>query len=61
MIKEKVGVSLIEEKLRETRLRWFRHVKRRGVNAPVRMCDAINLIHCRRGRGAAKDELKRGH
>ena len=37
-----------------TRLRWFAHVKKRSVNAPVRRCDAINLLHCRRGRRRPK-------
>jgi len=32
VIREKVGVAPIEEKLRDTRLRWFGHVKMRGVN-----------------------------
>ena len=50
VIMEKVGVVPIEEKLRETRLRWFRHVKRRSVNAAVRRCETIKLIHYRRGR-----------
>ena len=35
-IRERVGVAILEEKLRKTRLRWFGHVKRRCVNAPVR-------------------------
>jgi len=51
VIREKVRVATIEEKLRETRLRWFGHVKRRGVNAPARRCEAINLTHCIIGRG----------
>jgi len=49
VIRKKVRVAPIEEKWRETRLKWFVHVKRRGVNAPVRRHGAINLIHCRRG------------
>jgi len=49
VIRERVGVAHIEEKLRETRLRWFGHVKRRSANAPVRRCKAIDLLHCRRG------------
>jgi len=53
-IRDRVGVAPLEEKLRETRLRWFGHVKRRSVNAPVRRCEAINLLHCRRGRGRPK-------
>ena len=51
VIREKVGVAPIEEMLRETRLRWFKHVKRRSADAPVRRCKEINLMHCRRGRG----------
>ena len=53
MIREHAGVAPLEEKLRETRLRWFGHVKR-SVNAPVRRGEAINLLHCRRGRGRPK-------
>ena len=34
-----VEVAPIEEKLRETRLRWFGHVKRRSVADPVRKCE----------------------
>ena len=51
MIREKVVVAPFEEKMRESRLRWFGHVKRRRVNAPVRRCMEIKLMHCRRGRG----------
>jgi len=40
--------------LKETRLRWFGHVKRRDVNEPVRKCEMISLIHYRRGRGQPK-------
>ena len=54
MIRERVGVAPLEEKLRETRLRWFGHVKRRSVNTPVRRCEAINHLQCRRGRGRPK-------
>jgi len=54
VIREKVRVALIEEKLKKTRLRWFGHVKRTGVNAAVTRCEAINLIHCRRGRRRLK-------
>ena len=49
VFREKVGVAPIKEKLRETRLRWFWHVKIRGVNAPVRSYKGIKIIHYRRG------------
>ncbi|KAF3658415.1 putative pre-mRNA-processing factor 6-like [Capsicum annuum] len=32
-IREKVGVTPVENKMREVRLRWFRHVMRRGMDA----------------------------
>jgi len=47
-------VAPLEEKLREARLRWFGHVKRRCVNAPVRRYEKISLSHYRRGRGRPK-------
>ena len=51
VIREKVGVAPIEEKLRDARLRWFGCVKRMGVNAPVWRCEVISLIHCRKWGG----------
>ena len=54
VIRERVGVASLEDKLRETRLRWFGHVKRRSVSAPVRRGEAIHLLDCRRGRGCPK-------
>jgi len=47
VIREQVGVAPPEEKLRETKLRWFGHVKR-SVNKPSRRYETINLLHCRR-------------
>jgi len=41
IIRNKVGVVPIEEKMRETRLRWFGHVTRRPRDAPVRRVDEI--------------------
>jgi len=54
VIRERVGVAPLEEKVRETRLRWFKHVKRRSVDAPVRRCEALDLVHYSRGRGRSK-------
>ena len=53
LMRERVGVAPLEEKMRETRLRWYGHVKR-SVDAPVRRCEAINLLHYRKGRGRSK-------
>ncbi|KAL6521744.1 hypothetical protein OROGR_018313 [Orobanche gracilis] len=36
VIREKVRVASIEDKMMENRLRWFGHVSRRPVDAPVR-------------------------
>jgi len=54
VIRERVGVAPLEEKLREARLRWFGHIKRRSVDAPVRRCEALDLVHYRRERGRPK-------
>ncbi|KAF3647209.1 putative pre-mRNA-processing factor 6-like, partial [Capsicum annuum] len=53
-IREKVGVTSVECKMREARLRWFGHVKRRGMDAPVRSCERLALDGFRRGRGRPK-------
>ena len=54
VIKERVGVAPLEEKLRETRLRSFGHIKRRSVDGPVRRCEALYLLHYRGGRERSK-------
>jgi len=53
-----VEVAPIEEKMRESRLRWFGHVKRRSVVAPVRRCEMIVPPSGKRGRGRPKKSLK---
>ncbi|PKA51537.1 isoleucyl-tRNA synthetase [Apostasia shenzhenica] len=35
-IRKKVGVAPIEDKLRESQLKWFGHLNRRPIEAPVR-------------------------
>ncbi|XP_070008330.1 uncharacterized protein [Nicotiana sylvestris] len=54
VIQNKVGVAPVEAKMREARLRWFRHVKRRRADAPVRRCERLALEGERRGRGRPK-------
>ena len=41
IIRNKVGVVPIEEKMRETRLRWFSHVRRRPRDTPIRKVDEM--------------------
>ncbi|XP_047264279.1 uncharacterized protein LOC124896666 [Capsicum annuum] len=52
-VREKVGVALLEDKMREGKLRWFRHVMRRGTNALVRRCERLALDGFRRKRVAS--------
>ncbi|XP_070039517.1 uncharacterized protein [Nicotiana tomentosiformis] len=53
-IQKKVGAAPIDDKMREVRLRWFRHMPRRSQDAPVRRCELLALMGIRRGRGRAK-------
>ena len=57
VIRDLAKVAPIEDEMRETRLRWFGHVKRRSVEAPVRRCKMINIPEGRRGRGRSKKSL----
>ncbi|XP_070025231.1 uncharacterized protein [Nicotiana sylvestris] len=54
VIRDKVGETPVEAKMREARLRWFRYVKRRSIDAPVRRCERLALGGERRGRGRPK-------
>ena len=48
IIREKIKVAPIEDKLRESTLRWFSHVKKKRMDAPGRRCNSINL-HLQKG------------
>ena len=50
-IRTKIGVASIEEKMRENRLRWFDHVRRRPTNVPVHRVECIKLGQVKRARG----------
>ncbi|GJT83013.1 hypothetical protein Tco_1057355 [Tanacetum coccineum] len=56
-----LNVDSIIDKMREGRLRWFGHVKRKPQNAPVRRVEAM-LVEGSRRRGRPKlrweDRLK---
>ena len=54
VIGERVRVAHLEDKLRETRLRSFGHVRRRSMSALVRRCEALDLLRSRRGKGRPK-------
>ena len=51
MIKDKVGVTLIEDKMKDVRLRWFGHIRRRSMDVPVMRCKRIKLPEYKRDRG----------
>ncbi|OIT29634.1 dna polymerase eta [Nicotiana attenuata] len=44
VIRDKVGVAPVEDKMREVRLRWFGHVKWRSIEAPVRRCERLTSV-----------------
>lgn len=45
---------LVEDKMRETRLRWFEHVKCRCIDGLVRTCERLTVVELRTGRGRPK-------
>jgi len=57
VIRDLAKVTPIKDRMRETRLRWFGHVKRRSVNASVRKCERINIPVCKRARERPKKSL----
>jgi len=57
VIRDLVRVAPIEDKIKETRLRWFGHVKRKSKGAPLRRCEMINIPNGKRGRGRPKKSL----
>jgi len=57
VIRDLVKVAHIGDKMRETRLRWFDHVKRRSMDAPVRRGERINIPEGNRGRRRPKKSL----
>jgi hypothetical protein len=48
---ERLGVAPVEEKLVQHRLRWFRHIQRRSVEAPARSGVIKRFGNEKRGRG----------
>ncbi|PHT56504.1 hypothetical protein CQW23_04990 [Capsicum baccatum] len=49
IIREKVRVISVEDKMREVRLRWFGHVMRKGLDASVRRCETLAMDDFRQG------------
>ncbi|XP_070018347.1 uncharacterized protein [Nicotiana sylvestris] len=54
-IRDRVGVASVEDKMWESWLRWFEHVRRRSIDAPVRRCERLLVMESlRSGRGRPK-------
>ena len=51
--REKLGVAPLSAKMRENRLRWFGHVQRKPIEAPVRRIETI-IVEGKRSRGRPK-------
>ncbi|XP_059284794.1 uncharacterized protein LOC132038087 [Lycium ferocissimum] len=54
VIRDKVGVAPVMDKMREGKLRWFGHARRRCADAPVRKCERMAVVGLKRGRGRPK-------
>jgi len=51
VIRGKTGVASIEDKMRQARLRWFSHIRRRSVDATMRRCEHIDWPDHSKSRG----------
>ena len=59
-IRSLVGVTPIEDKMREHRLRWFGHVGRRPIDALVRRVEKIDIEQGKKIEGDTKNDLVGG-
>ncbi|WP_227626107.1 hypothetical protein, partial [Klebsiella pneumoniae] len=50
-IRNKVGVAPVADKIRESRLRWFGHIKRWTSDDPLRRVDVLDPTFFKKGRG----------
>jgi len=50
----KLRVASIEDKMKEARLLWYGHTRRRPWDAPVRRCEMMECPEYRRSRGRPK-------
>jgi len=54
IIRGKLGVTSIEDKIREVRFRWFVHIRKRVMDAPVRRREELECPDHKRSRGKSK-------
>ena len=57
-IRGKIGVTSIEDKIRDARLCLFGHIRRRPMDVPVRRCETIEYPEYRRCRGRTKKRVR---
>jgi len=50
VIRGRIGVTPIEDKIIDARLRWFGHI-RRSMDAPMRRCENINRLDYKQIKG----------
>ena len=53
-ISTKIGIAFIEEKMKENRPRWFGHVRRKPIDAPVQPVESIKLGRVKSVQGRPK-------
>ena len=56
-IRERVGVTSIADKMVESHLKWFEHVRKKELDEPVRIVDQMIWIPHKRGRERLKRTL----
>jgi len=54
IIRGKLGMASIEDKIREARHRWFGYIRRRSMDAPVRRCKMLDRSDHKWSRGKPK-------
>lgn len=60
VIRDKVGVVSMIDKMTKVRLRWFGHEKRRCIDNLIRRCERLAIMDIKRGRGRPEEVSRRG-
>ncbi|KAG5616024.1 hypothetical protein H5410_015848 [Solanum commersonii] len=58
-IRDNLGVTMIEDKMKEARLRWFGHVKRRRTDALVQRCERLAVDSFRGDGGKSRRYIRK--
>ena len=54
LITGRIEVKSIEDKIKDARLCWFGHIRKRDMDALVRRCEKIDCLDYKRSRGRPK-------